>query len=846
MNPSFRQASIVVAALVLGAALPAQSAPFGVVEEALPRDATFLAAFDEDLDGDEDLVATNGLYRNDGAGRFALAPGAVTSVLATTGATSSARADCDADGHDDVVVAALGSVRIFFARPGGASVSPPRATVLPIQYHHVAAVVVGDVDGDGFPDAAVGRGNDTYLGAFEIHRGGGAAGFQGAAIVVALPPAYVHARLWAAGDFDDDGLVDLVVSGQVGGSAAVDRFVIYGSPVAPTATATAAGFTAPIHGVAIVDKDLDGDDDVVLSAGVGGAYVDETWTSAAGAFSVASFPAAGAALWTRIGSGAIALRGGTHGASLRDLSAGFPGAELAAVEGHFVRSCVPIDLEPDGDLDVVLRYAEGVNRAFYRQPGGGLWEDAPDLSLPAAYVNRLLVADADGDGDPDVLLPAFSGGCPSSIAVALNDGRGRFSRPTGGLPCGGGGLGGAFTTGDFDGDGDLDVFEATDLVANPGSPAAAWLHLQGPPLTWTAVASPGGVLGRPSKAITVDHDLDGDQDVLVAYESVASSAAFPVALLFGGLYLYANLGTGLSPTPLVVNLTASDVAAFDFNQDGFQDYLLSAGAFAAHFVPASGVSCVVDGATSATTPLVAANFTACDASDATGDGVADLLLHGVAPGGFTAVNPVLGPFSVSFASLGFSIPASATLVVRESARFIDLDGDPFADVIVGDLVFRNDGLGALVLVQTLPSGNSGTTAPQDYAAADLDLDGDVDLIDPRGRPLWNLTRQLARLGPPAVGRTSGLEVRGAPSEPWSLFASLGTAQLPAGPWGVVRIDPTTAVLAATGACDATGSSVVALAVPDDPALVGFSLSWQAALLTQLRVTNVETVTVLDL
>jgi hypothetical protein len=173
---------------------------------------------------------------------------------------------------------------------------------------------------------------------------------------------------------------------------------------------------------------------------------------------------------------------------------------LAAFAGDPVEPLV-VDLEHDGDLDVLLAPSPWVRARWLRNTGGvPSLLVAPDLAEQPTRGTSLAIGDVDGDAAPDLLLVAWGG--PG--AWYLGDGHGRFA------PAG---LG-SFTQGstdltwvqlaDLDDDGDLDV--AASGPANGSFPPVVLYWNQGGVFTQQLLPVGGG--GQLAAG-----DLDGDGDV---------------------------------------------------------------------------------------------------------------------------------------------------------------------------------------------------------------------------------------------------------------------------------------------------------------------------------------------
>ncbi|KAA0254375.1 MAG: hypothetical protein EDX89_10280 [Acidobacteria bacterium] len=214
--------------------------------------ATFL---DHDLDGDLDVYLASGpgpdkLLRNNMDGTF-------TDVTAGTGdpafrSTGCVVSDFDRDGDLDLAcVEASGKVVLRSNQRQG------RFRSLPVDAQRAAALDAADLDADGVPDLAVA----TKDGA-AVLRGTGDGGFARLppGDLAKLPAAF-DPRAVVLADLDNDGFPDLVVSG----ASATAAFRNTGGAFAEWATLPKG--TGPAERMAALDADSDGDLDLVLSSG---------------------------------------------------------------------------------------------------------------------------------------------------------------------------------------------------------------------------------------------------------------------------------------------------------------------------------------------------------------------------------------------------------------------------------------------------------------------------------------------------------------------------------------------------------------------------------------------------
>jgi len=247
------------------------------------------------------------------------------------------------------------------------------------------------------------------------------------------------------------------------------------------------------------------------------------------------------------------------------------------------------DFDGDGDVDVLTQRWSGplgsssavhLGAWLYRNSGGGTFVDAGragDAGDDFAHAGlgmvpeRCLVADADDDGDLDLLVLDYLFGPTTSIR--RNDGQGRFFGPaivvTGYW---------AVAVGDIDGDGRADLLCRGSNLGIPvllGQRAGAFTP--GPILGWPEVVYSAGSLAL------ADLDADGDLDVAVA-------ATRPNLTLPPEIYWNQGAGTFLRETLdelRVEHMVGGRAAsATDWNGDGLLDLVLGPvrGAWSAAYI----------------------------------------------------------------------------------------------------------------------------------------------------------------------------------------------------------------------------------------------------------------------
>jgi len=235
---------------------------------------------------------------------------------------------------------------------------------------------------------------------------------------------------------------------------------------------------------------------------------------------------------------------------------------------------VKADLNGDGLDDFFVGNAAGAEAAMYLQKtdgtfskiNGALWKKEAAFEDAGA-----LFFDADGDGDQDLYV--VSAGYELSENNALlqdrlyeNDGRGTFSK-TNKLPK----MlisGKSVTAGDYDNDGDLDLFVGGNVVPGkyPINPRSFLLKNEnGSFIDATPQSNALAEIGMVSKALFTDYDSDSDLDLLVVGEWMAPT--------------FYNNNNGSFTKAQITGLDNTEgwwfgLTAADYDGDGDQDYML--------------------------------------------------------------------------------------------------------------------------------------------------------------------------------------------------------------------------------------------------------------------------------
>jgi FG-GAP-like repeat/Bacterial Ig domain len=526
------------------------------------------------------------------------------------------------------------------------------------------AVVSADFNRDGWADVAhanVGRNSVTIL--LNQH---GAGLVRAVEVAVGLGPFDL-----ATGDFNRDGIPDLAVANADGNSISI---LLGRGDGSFTRTDIAAPSQNP-RGITTADLNRDGRPDLVYTGyatgtvqvligdGAGGFARGPAYTAAgtqpqgvaAGDFNHDRFPDIAVAC-----NNGLRVLSGTSGTAVT----------VSTIAGHANLNVVAVgDLNGDGWVDVAAASTASSDVAVYL---GG----ASGLAYTRSYVvggapRGIALADLNDDGRLDVITANRSS---STVSVLAGDRAhpGRLLAPQEFAAARGSRT---LVTGDFNGDGRLDVATGNEYTAG----------------------------------ITV----------------LSNATAFEkAAFTFGALTLPSD--TVLHDTDRIPSFRQAGFAAADFNRDGKLDLVIAGGASpdtaTVVVMLRDGPSVTLAGPTPLTGFLVA---------DFNGDGNADVLYY--------AADPAVGPPVTQFVTyLGdgrghFTASAPTTEPqLRESCVAGDLNRDGRLDLVCDNLVMLGNGNGTFRPGTEFAPALPDETSPGRPHLADINRDGKLDVVFDRG------------------------------------------------------------------------------------------------------------------
>jgi hypothetical protein len=690
------------------------------------------------------------------------------------GRSGPALGDLDGDGDLDVLAGAAGTgTALYFENTGGAEAPAFGAGTNPLPGQIAAAAALGDLDGDGDLDLVAGLGSGAFA---YFENVGSATGLIFTARTGTANPLNGHDiganSRPALGDLDGDGDLDLVANDEAiaGG---FDYFENTGDATTP-AFVLRTGAANPLNGVgalgnapALGDFDGDGDLDLVAGAQTGGFRAFQNTGSATqpafveltGGENPLSAQDAGTfsspALGDLDGDGDLDLVSGNYDGTFQTII-NFAGRSVPRVGpganplfGFDVGAIAAIglgDLDADGDLDAfsgsnygTFEYFENTGSASSAAFVARVGAANPLLGRDVGVYSSPALGDLDGDGDLDVV----SGSAAGQLVYILNTG-------TAISPAFTGLIGFAVpahpnsrpSLGDLDDDGDLDI------VTGDGSGVFYYLERTGASISTafvehTGEANPldGRDVGSIAAPALSDLDRDGDLDlvsgsaspVLLVFENTGSAASPAFLARTGNTNPFGVFSPGSLPTPALGDLDADgDPDVLAGTQTGTFGYLES-------FLTRSPQPPLA--ATGSANPLGAFDVGALSApalADLDGDGDLDAV-SGEDFGAFRYFENTGTNETPAFAArTGAANPLDGRDVGDEAqATLADLDGDGDVDLLAGRGAgdfdyFANTGDAVTPLFAASvanPFGLAGVGSPSSAPVlADLDRDGDLDLV----------------------------------------------------------------------------------------------------------------------
>ncbi len=402
---------------------------------------------------------------------------------------------------------------------------------------------------------------------------------------------------------------------------------------------------------------------------------------------------------------------------------GFGDEILRLDDSEKLRSFELVDLDGDGDFDVLGRRLDGSFRVWLQLlPLFFNEQTAPPLE-PSGHLTKADSADVDGDGAPDIVRYQQTG----TLEVLVNNGAGQFFAtpasqwfsPEPQDPVE------QVLLEDVDGDGDVDAILATvvapRLFVNDGS--GSFTEVPNAMPAWT-VAPPIQSFTDSTELLPFDADGDGDRDLLVAW---LGPFGFGVQT---GLWLNSG-GTFADETTvrLPAGVLHTRATAADFDGDGDSDLVVTAATGQRERIlinDGNGVF-AVPGTARLDRPSLWSD--AVTAADVDGDDDIDLLFARSDSQAMPSLQINDGTGQFIDGNRPRVEPAEAP---NKVVAVGDFDGDGRVDIVADDgagpdRLLMNRGARGFVDESASRMPSIGSTT-RELVAADVDLDGDLDII----------------------------------------------------------------------------------------------------------------------
>ncbi len=555
--------------------------------------------------------------------------------------------------------------------------------------------VFGDVDGDGDFDLHL-TGNNGSSNQSKLFLNNGAGIFSDAGV------SFINLSSSAAdfGDLDDDGDLDLVLSGNNG---TTQYTFTYGNDGTGNFNSLSSWGGTNYGDIKVAYINDDNYPDILQTGNSGTAkFTDIYFSDGNGTFnsvtSLSEFENSSIAVGDVDNDGYIDVLVSGYDGSVytTQLFTGTGTEDLDQVSFNFEdtyynRSHIA-DFDGDGDLDILVS-----GSTVYLNNGSGTSYTKLDRDIDQLDTGDSAIGDLDGDGDVDVLIMGYTGSDPVT-KVYLNDGDGGFSDS--GLSLINLGQGSSDIA-DIDADGDLDII-ITGADAD-GNPVSVIYENTVPPF---GISDVKPLSGAPGSRIEL-------------YGAGFSETASSNTVRFGS-----QLADVISASPTKLVVEVPDM------EEGFEAVRVTVGGkqdiYAQNFTILKQEQAYFNGTSNAIATVSGQNFGGLTTADLNNDGFIDAVITS------NNLDKVVWYKSNGDGTFAEGIEITNEADGASSVFAADLNDDGNIDLLTSSLSdgeiawYENDGEDDPTFTRTVIT--STTSGAQKVIAADLDGDGDPDVI----------------------------------------------------------------------------------------------------------------------
>jgi hypothetical protein len=373
------------------------------------------------------------------------------------------------------------------------------------------------------------------------------------------------------------------------------------------------------------------------------------------------------------------------------------------------------DVDGDGDVDVVIASITTDAVSVFLNNGNGTFASATDHSC-GNDPRSITVADVDNDGDVDAIVGRY---IDNKISVVFNNGNGAFDSYT---EYASEGYVYSVAAADVNGDGAMDILSSNINVSNKVS---VFINNNNGNGTFASKVD-YSIGGSPSSVTTADIDGDGDLDMAVAAGVVTN----------GQLSVLKNNGNGTfaSKVDYTTGSIARSVVAADLNGTGTID-LAVANNFGnsvsvlmnVPVISVSSVSPTAHALTVSPTANVTATFnTNMNSSTMTSS---TIFVRGSVSGPHTGSISYDGPSKTMTFNPTNDFARGEIVTVTLTTGIQTSGGTPLTNPESFSFTVASGGTGpGFFETQVVSSYYTNSNAPSRFLSADIDNDGDVDMI----------------------------------------------------------------------------------------------------------------------